>query len=145
MDAPITPDLNVRVSQYVRLRDKIKEIKDRHKAELKPFIETQAQLNALILGLLDQAGAESVRTDSGTAYKTLDRSATLADRSAFWEYVQAEQAWHLIDYKANVTAVADFIADKAEAAKTDPLVVPAPPPGVNYSETWEVGVRRKSK
>lgn len=145
MNAPITPDLNVRVNQYVRLRDKIKEIKDRHKAELKPFIETQAQLNGIILGLLDQAGAESVRTDSGTAYKTLDRSATLADRSAFWEYVKSNEAWDLIDYKANVTAVADYITEKVEAAKTDPTVIPAPPPGVNYTETWEVGVRRKSK
>lgn len=145
MDVIRPLDLNTRVSQYVRLRDKITEIKKRHKEELKALVETQAQLNTIILQLLDQAGAESVRTDSGTAYKTLDRSATIADRATFWEYVKSNEAWDLIDYKANVTAVADYITEKAETAKTDPTVIPAPPPGVNYTETWEVGVRRKTK
>lgn len=145
MNAPVTPDLNVRVDQFVRLRDKITELKKKHKEELKPYIETQAQLSGIILQLLSDTGAESVRTDSGTAYKTLDRSATIADRSAFWDFVRENEAWELLDYKANKVAVADYIADKIEAAKDDPSVIPAPPPGVNYNETWEIGVRRKSK
>lgn len=144
MTTQATLDLNKRVDQYVRLRDKITELKKKHKEELKPFNETLMQLNGLILQLLNDAGAESVRTEKGTAYKTLDRSATLADRSAFLDFVKNSEAWELLDYKANVTAVADYIADKVEAAKTDPSIIPAPPPGVNYNETWEVGVRRST-
>jgi hypothetical protein len=38
----IQPEMNVdkRVEQFVKLRDKIKEIKERHKSELKEYTET---------------------------------------------------------------------------------------------------------
>lgn len=136
-------DLNTRVQQYVSLRDKIKEIRSRHKEELKPFVETLEKLNSIILNLLDQAGTESARTKNGTAYKTLKHSATIADKSAFWDFIYANKQWDLMDYKANAPAVNDFIVKLKEAAKNDPNIIPAPPPGVNYSEYWEVGVRRK--
>lgn len=145
MDAVHSLDLNKRIDQYIQLRDKITEIRKKHKEELRPYNETQMLLSNTILQALNAAGVESARTDSGTAYKTLDRSATLADRSMFWDFVKENEAWDLIDYKANVTAVSDYIAEKIEAAKTDPSIIPAPPPGVNYNETWEIGVRRKTK
>ena len=47
------------------------------------------------------------------------------------DFVIANAAWDLLDRKANVTAVEEFIKSKA-----------APPPGVNYSSTFVAGVRR---
>jgi len=46
--------------------------------------------------------------------------------------VIGSEAWDLLDRKANVTAVSDFIEENN-----------APPPGVNFSTTYVVGVRRK--
>jgi len=142
MNAIIEPDINVRVGQFVKLRDKIREIKERQKNELKPYNETLEQLSGIILGLLNKSGAESVRTDGGTAYKKLVKSATLADKSAFLDFVRNHDAWELLDYKANAPAVSEYIAEKVAAAEHDPSIIPAAPPGVNYSETWEVGINR---
>lgn len=125
------PKIDVRVEQYIKLRDKIKEIEAKHKEELKPYKDTLEKLNAVILAHLTQVGGESIRTSAGTAYVTEKKSASLADPQAFMEYVITNEAWDLMDRKANVSAVADYISEHT-----------APPPGVNYSTTLLVGVRR---
>lgn len=125
------PKIDVRVEQYIKLRDKIKEIETRHKEELKPYKETLEKLNAVILGHLNNVGGESIRTAAGTAYVTEKKSASLSDPQAFMRYVIGNEAWDLLDRKANSNAVADFIAENN-----------APPPGVNFTTTNIVGVRR---
>lgn len=125
-------DIAKRVEQYVKLRDKIKQIKDEQKKILKPYNETLEQLNALLLAHLNGLNGNSVSTDAGTVYRTEKKSASLADAEAFMEYVIANNAFDLLDRKANVTAVEDHINEHN-----------APPPGVNFQSTFEVGVRRK--
>ena len=131
MSAP-TVDISKRVDQYVRLRDLIKEKEEAHKAEIKPYKEMLDKLNAVLLDHLNTINGESVRTDTGTVYRTEKKSAGLADPDAFMRYVIGNEAWDLLDRKANSTAVADFIEDNQ-----------APPPGVNFTTTYVVGVRRK--
>jgi dynactin complex subunit len=142
-NAPVLKaDLDTRVSQYVKLRDKIKELDDKHKEAMAPMRDMLEQLNSVILQMLKTAGVESARTNSGTAYVSEKRSASIADADAFWSFVVATGDWDLIDRRANVTAVYDFIQKQAEAAKTDPNVVVGPPPGVNFATRNVVGVRR---
>lgn len=131
MNAQPKVGIDTRVEQYIKLRDRIKEIETRHKEELKPFKDTLEKLNSVILQHLTQVGGESIRTSAGTAYVTEKKSASLADPQAFMEYVIGNDAWDLLDRKANVSAVADYINENN-----------APPPGVNYSSTFVVGVRR---
>lgn len=131
MNAISKVGIDVRVEQYIKLRDKIKEIEARHKEELKVYKETLEKLNAVILAHLTQVGGESIRTSAGTAYITEKKSASLADPQAFMDYVISNEAWDLLDRKANSTAVADYISEHK-----------APPPGVNFSTTNLVGVRR---
>jgi hypothetical protein len=132
MESPPTVDISKRVDQYVRLRDLIKTKEDEHKAVLKPYKEMLEKLNSVLLDHLNTINGESVRTDTGTVYRTEKKAASLADPDAFMRYVIGSEAWDLLDRKANVTAVADFIEENN-----------APPPGVNFSTTFVVGVRRK--
>jgi hypothetical protein len=121
-----------RVQQYVKLRDKIKEIKEEQEKFLAPYKQALESLDAVLLNHLIAVGADSVKTESGTVYKTSQTSATLADKTAFWNYVSSNSAYELLDYKANKTAVKDYV-EQHQAA----------PPGVNFSQAWTVGVRRK--
>ena len=132
MEHPPTVDISKRVDQYVRLRDLIKTKEDEHKAVLKPYKEMLEKLNSVLLDHLNTINGESVRTDTGTVYRTEKKAASLADPDAFMRYVIGSEAWDLLDRKANATAVADFIEENT-----------APPPGVNFSTTFVVGVRRK--
>lgn len=130
MNAPVPFD--TRVAQYVKLRDKIKEIKDGHKEQLKPYTETLERLNSVLLGQLITAGGESVGTTAGTVYKTARETASVADMSAFWTYVVSQGDFDMVDKKANPTAVKEYIKEHG-----------VPPPGVNFTTTDIVGVRRK--
>lgn len=125
-------DVNVRIAQYVGLRDKIKALDDAHKEKMKPFREMLETLGGVLLDHLKNIAADSVATPSGTVYKTVKNSASIADGTAFWHYVSTNEEWDLIDKKANVSAVMDYI----EAHNS-------PPPGVNFSSMVTVGVRRK--
>lgn len=120
-----------RTGQYVAVRDKIKEITERHSEELKPFVELQNQLTAWFTEELDRVGAKSVKTEQGTVYQSTRYSAALNDPKAFMDYVITNNAFDLLDRKANSTAVRDFI----EQHKSEP-------PGCRLSAIRTVGVRR---
>lgn len=143
MNAPVKVDINQRVAQYVQLRDLIKQKDDEHKKKMAPYRETLEQLNGALLQHLQAQGAESVSTAAGTVYRTEKRSASIADQTAFWTYVVSTGQWDLLDRRANVTAVYDYIQQQVEAAKEDPSITPQPPPGINFSVSHVVGVRRK--
>lgn len=133
MNAPTAMvQINTRVEQYIALRDKIRSLEEEQKETLKPYKDTLEKLGAVILAHLNETGVESVRTNAGSAYLTPKKSATLADAKAFFDYCKSNDAWDLMDRKANVTAVGDFVEEHGAA-----------PPGVNYSVELKVGVRRK--
>lgn len=125
-------DINKRVEQYVQLRDEIKKLDDAHKEKMAPYRETLEQLNSALLGHLNDIGGDSVRTEAGTVYRTEKKSATLADKSAFWAHIVTQGEWELMEWKANAPAVAAFVEKNG-----------ALPPGVNFTVSHVVGVRRK--
>lgn len=124
-------ELEKRVGQYVALRDRISEIEDLHKAELKPYKDTLEGLGNSMLKHLNTLGIESARTNNGTVYKSAKVSASIADTEAFWNYVVSNKDWDMIDKRANKTAVSDYVSTNG-----------GPPPGVNYAVMHVVGVRR---
>jgi hypothetical protein len=119
------------VGQYVKLRDKLKEAEDAHKNKTRNAREYLDLLNAKLLQRLNEVGGEGVKTKHGTVYRTTKKSASIADGGAFKTFVQQNRLFDLVDWKANANAVADYIDEKE-----------APPPGINFSTHFTVGVRR---
>lgn len=129
VDIPVS--IEELVSQYIRLRDTIKQAEDAHKAKLKDAKEHLELLNNTLLERLNALGGESVKTASGTVYRSTKRSASIKDGDVFRRFVIEHEAFDLVDWRANATAVDDFIQEQS-----------APPPGVDFSTTYIVGVRR---
>lgn len=127
----MSTDMNTRVEQYIKLRDHIKSITEKHEAELAPFKDLLERMNAAMLQRLNDLGGDSLKTEKGTVYRTERKAASIADADAFMDFVVANNAWDLLDRKANKTAVEDFIKNHD-----------TPPPGVNFTKTFVVGVRR---
>jgi hypothetical protein len=120
-----------RVSQYVQLRDLIKAEDDAHKEKMRPKRDLLEQLNGVLLNALNALG-DSLATPAGTVYRTEKKSCSIADMPAFWTFCVTQGDFDLVDRKANVTAVTEYIQKNGQ-----------PPPGVNFSSTYMVGVRRK--
>ena len=130
-------NLAKRIEQFIAVRNKIKALKEGHKAELTPFNALLEGLGAALLDALNTTGQDNAKTKSGTAYKTIKSSATIEDAEAFKRHVIGMEAWDLLDFKANCPAVIDFIADSENKAHL-------PPPGVKFSAIYEIGVRSPS-
>lgn len=135
-------DVQKYTAQYVKLRDHIKTIMEKQEQELEPYKRLLDELNAMLLKHLDGQKVASMKTTSGTVYVTEHASASVADGQAFFDFVQKNAQWDLIERRANVTAVRAYIDALIEARKTNPNVLPAPPPGVNFNIHRRVGVRR---
>lgn len=119
------------VKNYVLIRDKIKEQDKLYDDKMAPLKGLLNELSGKLTSLLEDVGAESIKTAAGTAYSTTRYSASLKDPQAFMEYVIKSEAWDLLDRKANATAVRDFIATNGSE-----------PPGSKLSVVRSVGVRR---
>lgn len=120
-----------RVGQYVACRDAIKAANDEHERAIKPLVDLQNMLTGWMQTFLEQSGADSVKTKSGTCYSTTRYSASLADAEAFMKFVKSTDNFDLLDRKANVTACRDYCTENGTL-----------PPGVNLSSIKTVGVRR---
>lgn len=130
-DVPVEQPIDMLVDRFIKLRDGLKVADEAHKEKTKAAREYLDQLNAQLLMRLNALGGESVKTRVGTVYRSSRKSASIADGKAFREFVTEGGHFDLLDWKANATAVADFI-DAHEA----------PPPGVSFSVAFQVGVRR---
>lgn len=119
------------VDRYIKLRDTIKAADDAHKKKTEQARAYLDTLNGKLLERLNAVGGDAVKTPHGTVYRTTRRSASIADGDVFRTYIIDNGAFDIVDWRANANAVDDFIKDKGSA-----------PPGVNYSETFTVGVRR---
>lgn len=128
---PVPDSFDELIDQFVKLRDKLKEADDAHKERTKMARAHLEVLTNKLLEKLNATGGESIKTKFGTAYRTTRRSATIADGELFRGYVINNAAFDLVDWKANANSVDDFIKNAG-----------SPPPGVNFTTAYTVGVRR---
>jgi len=123
--------IDKRVAQFVQLRDKIAELEEMHKDQLKPFKAAKERLVGEMLEFLDKTGQKSAKTAEGTVTATVRHTASCSDPDAFIDFVRENDAYELIDRRANATACRDY-ADEHGAL----------PPGVKISSMRTVGVTR---
>lgn len=122
------------VAKYINLRDLKKAAEDKFAEFLKEhYGEPMQKLEVELLNILNQLGSDSISSPAGTVYKKESVSVTIADQREFKRHVIGDQAWDLIDWRANRTAVNTLVENE------EPL-----PPGINRTTFWTVGIRRKS-
>lgn len=132
-DAPEIKGLPAqRLDEYVRIRERRRQLKKLYETEDAPFKETENLLLAWLLRYLTTNGLENIKTPVGTAFLTTKATASLKDPDEFMKYVLANSRFDLLDRKANTTAVKQFLKENN-----------ALPPGVNLSPVMTVGVHKK--
>lgn len=123
------------IALYVQLRDGKKQAADVYDTwEKANFGGPMEHLERWLLDKLNELGVDSLSgpDGTGTAYKKLTTSVTVADQREFRRHVIGSEHWDLIDWRANKTAVTDGV-EKGEGL----------PPGVNFNQFFTVGIRRK--
>ncbi len=119
------------VEHYITLRDKKAEIANAAKAKLAKVDALLDKIEGALLLTFQQSGAESVRTKSGTAYKSTKASATVADWDAVLNYIRDNELWQMLERRVSKDAVIQFREQHNDL-----------PPGVNWREEVTINVRR---
>lgn len=131
--ATMTGDLGTLVEKYIVARDKKEAIMQAAKDKCLKIDAALERIEGIILASFEELGMDSASTAAGTAYKSTQTSATVADWDEAFGYIQTHEAWHLLERRVNKKAV---VAIKEE---TGELV-----PGVNWREEVVINIRRKS-
>ena len=123
------PDMGLIVKAYRDVRDAIDATKKRHAAEIAPLAERLDKLERLALAHLNSSGANSIKTDHGTAYKSERTSVSVGDAEAFEAFTEAHP--ELREIRASKSAVERYIDEQGEV-----------PPGLNISREVRVNFRK---
>jgi hypothetical protein len=125
-------NVNKTVDNYIKLRDRKRELEAAAKEQVAPFIKLMGEIETQLLAYMQQTGVDSVATPGGTAYQSTVPRATIKDGAAFREWVINNDEFDLVDWKANPRAVQEYIANSRGQT----------PPGVNASTFTTVRFRR---
>lgn len=119
------------VSNYVAVRDKKKEMQDRHKAELAPLNEVLDGLESVMLKYMQEQGVNSIAVDGGTAYQSKRTSFTVEDPVLFREWVSQQGDLNYFESRASKSMVESYLESTGEL-----------PAGLKYSADLTVNFRR---
>jgi hypothetical protein len=121
------------IDKYIRLRDKVKAIKERHVEELAPYAKAMDVLEAWMLEALNNAKLQSMKSVHGTAYKSTRTSAKVLDWPAVLEFIKTREAWDLLEARVSKLAAQAIVDETGQ-----------PIPGVETASEIVVNVRKAS-
>jgi len=123
------------VAKYVEIRDLKKVKEDAHKAEIAELNKRLEVIEGYLLSDMREKGETSFSTPSGTAFVKTNEFVRVADKEVFLAWVKEQGDLNFLTVACNKSNVLEW------KDNTGTL-----PPGLNYSASTEVGIRRgKSK
>lgn len=119
------------VERYIALRDRKSEMKKEYDSKVAAIDEGLEKIENFMLKHLQSTGSSSIRTEAGTFFKQVVTKASVADKDTFMSYVRDNDLWALLEVRASKSAVDQFRTEHNDL-----------PPGINWTETLTVNVRR---
>jgi len=121
------------VEKYIQLRDRKGEMKKEYEEKVSKLTLALDRIETVLLGTLNTAGIDSIKTEYGTAYTSTRSSATVADRDEYFGWVQEDPEERLIflEARANKVAIQQYKEVHGEL-----------PPGLNWREERVLNIRR---
>ena len=117
------------VGIYQKMSAKLTEL-ERQQDVIK---EQRKKVTDQLLEILKENGAESMRTESGTFYRTVRPSYTTTDWDSMYKFIVENDAFHLMQQRINNTNMKKFLEEYPDLL----------PPGLNSLSAYTVGVRKR--
>ena len=119
------------VDKYIELRDTKSKMSTEYKARVAKIDSVLDKIEGELLRQFSEHGMESVRTKSGTAYKSSRNSATVADWDYVLDFIQKNDLWNMLERRVSKQAVEQYKEEHGTL-----------PPGINWREEITINVRR---
>lgn len=122
------------VAAYIKIRDSIETIKQRHKEELRTLEEQLEVLNQELLARCEAAGGNISIPNVGRVTRRVVRQYWTSDWPAMYNMIKEHDAFHLLHQRFSTKAMQQFLEE-------NPNLVP---PGLNMDSSFAVTVTRAS-
>lgn len=119
---------NRMVRAYLNIREARSTLKNEYAARDNDLKNQLGRIETAMLEALNESGAESVRTEFGTAYTQTTTKAAIADWSAFSQW---EDAIEFMERRVKASMVREYLDECGEL-----------PPGVNIYNELNVRIRK---
>lgn len=133
VEMSVKVDFNDMVAKYVTIRDKRAELSEKHKQEMAPFNQAMEGIESFLLTEMDKLGADSLKTASGTLYKSIAKSVKAVDMESFKKFVFEPDCprWDLVDFRPLKKGVTEYVESEGVL-----------PPGLTMDSFTTLNIRR---
>jgi len=125
--ASLPPDQLLRI--YTKMRDKLEQLE----VTTSKLEKDMKLVKAALLDHCKANGVESIKTQYGSAFRTVRTTYSTADWENFHKFVLEYQAPYLLEKRLHQGAMKEFLADNPELV----------PPGLNSSSEYTITIKRK--
>lgn len=120
------------VSAYIKIRDKRAELKKQFDLQDAELLEKQNTFQTALLEILKSAGGDSIKTQFGTATRTVKTRYWTTDWQAMYDFIKTEDAPYLLEQRIHQGNFKKFIEENPDKE----------PVGINIDSSYAITVRR---
>jgi len=121
--------VNKLVKVYIKIRDKRAELSKEDSA----LEEQQNVIEAELLNICKETGADGLRTEFGTVTRSVKKRFWTSDWSSFYDFVKEHDAIELLEKRVAQANMALFLEENPDAV----------PPGLQVDSRYTAVIRRK--
>lgn len=126
-------DVDKLVRVFIKMRDKKAEIAKEAQEKESELEEKMTKIRRALLNYCKENEVESVRTESGTFFRSIKARYTTNDWSSMNKFILEHQAVELLDKRINQGNMRQFLEENPELL----------PPGLNIDREYAITIRRK--
>jgi hypothetical protein len=129
----VVTDVDRLVSVYIKIRDKKSELAAEFNEKEKELDAKLDKLKAVLLEHCKETGVESVKTASGTFWRTQRKRFWTSDWEAMNRFIVDNEAVDLLEKRIHQGNMKQFLEENPDTL----------PPGLNADSEYSITVRRK--
>jgi len=117
---------------YIKMRDKKAEVAHEMEKQLNKIEDDMKTVKRAILDYMKESGVESLRTNSGTVYRTVRTTYSTSDWESMHKFIIEHGAPDLLEKRIQQTNMRAFLEENPDLL----------PPGLNANSEYSVTIRR---
>jgi len=133
VDAP-KEDTEQLVVQYIKLREQIYDLEEKHEAAVKALKDEQEQISNQLISVCNALNADSIRTTAGTISRTVTNRYWVSDWENMYDFIKEHDAPQLLERRIHNKNMKEFLEENPDLL----------PIGLQVDSRYTVRVRKAS-
>jgi hypothetical protein len=133
-EVPKSENTEQLVVQYIKLREAIYDLEEKHEAAVKVLKNEQDKISDQLVSVCNTLNADSIRTPAGTISRTVSTRYWVSDWENMYNFIREHDAVHLLERRVHSTHMKQFLEENPDLL----------PIGLQVDSRYTVRVRKAS-